>query len=172
MGQSDGHTPEGALFTELVLEVFRLNGRLLTAGDELTRDLGLTSARWQVLGAIALAAAPLPVARIARTMGLTRQAVQRVANELAGEGFVRFVANPDHKRAKLVTLTERGRDAYARASQRQARWANRIAAGLTGLGEAVATLKAARGVLEADEVHHTTTGGSHRDERGHPDQPV
>ncbi len=171
MGQADRHTPEGALFTELVLEVFRLNGRLLAAGDELTRDLGLTSARWQVLGALELAAEPLPVARIARSMGITRQAVQRVANELAEEGFVRFAANPDHKRAKLVTPTERGRDAYARASQRQARWANRIAAGLTGLGEAVAALKAARGVLEADDVHHTTSG-SHRDEQGHPDQPV
>jgi DNA-binding MarR family transcriptional regulator len=114
----------------------------------------------------------LPVARIARNMGITRPAVQRVANEFAEKGFVRFVANPDHKQAKLVTLTERGQEGYAQASQRQARWANRIAAGLISLGEAVATLTAVRGVLEADDVHHTTTGGSHRDEQGHPDQPV
>ncbi len=149
----DSHTAEGALFTELVLEVFRLNGRLLAAGDELTRDLGLTSARWQVLGAVALAAEPLPVARIARAMGITRQAVQRVANELAEEGFVRFAPNPEHKRAKLVTFTERGRTAYARASERQARWANRLAAGLAGLDHALATLEAARKALEADEAH-------------------
>ena len=48
--------------TELILETFRLNGRLLAAGDALVRDLGLTSARWQILGAIALSPVPLPVA--------------------------------------------------------------------------------------------------------------
>ena len=40
--------------TDLVLDVFRLNGALLASGDTLVKDLGLTSARWQVLGAIAL----------------------------------------------------------------------------------------------------------------------
>jgi len=39
--------------TNLILEIFRVNGLLLAAGDRLTRDLGLTSARWQVLGALA-----------------------------------------------------------------------------------------------------------------------
>jgi hypothetical protein len=55
--------------TELILETFRLNGRLLAAGDALVADVGLTSARWQVLGAIALAPVPQPVAHIARNMG-------------------------------------------------------------------------------------------------------
>jgi hypothetical protein len=41
-------------FTELVLEIFRLNGVLLTQGDRLVDDIGLTSARWQVRGAAAL----------------------------------------------------------------------------------------------------------------------
>ena len=96
------HTPEGASLTELILEVFKLNGRLLGAGDQLVASLGLTSARWQVLGAIAFAGAPQPVANIARNMGLTRQAVQRVVNELETEGFLMFAPNPHHQRAKLV----------------------------------------------------------------------
>jgi hypothetical protein len=53
------HTPAGAATTELILETFRLNGLLLEAGDRLVADIGLTSARWQVLGAIALAPVPL-----------------------------------------------------------------------------------------------------------------
>ena len=69
--------------TDLILETFRLNGSLLAAGDAMVADLGLTSARWQVLGAIALSPVPLPVAHIARNMGLTRQAVQRLINEMA-----------------------------------------------------------------------------------------
>jgi hypothetical protein len=39
------HTPAGKTFTDLVLEVFRLNGRLLAAGERLTKPHGLTSAR-------------------------------------------------------------------------------------------------------------------------------
>ena len=99
--------------TDLVLEVFRLNGELIAMGDAMVAEIGLTSARWQVLGAIALSNTPLPIAQIARNMGLTRQAVQRVANELEAEGFVRFAPNPHHQRAKYVLLTRKGEAAYA-----------------------------------------------------------
>jgi hypothetical protein len=58
--------------SDLSVEVFRLNGELLAAGDALVAELGLTSARWQVLGAIALSPAPLPIAHVARNMGLRR----------------------------------------------------------------------------------------------------
>ena len=99
--------------TDLVLETFRLNGRLLASGDALVADLGLTSARWQVIGAIALSPVPLSVAQIARNMGLTRQAVQRLANEMAADGLLRFAPNPHHQRAKLVVLTAAGKSAFA-----------------------------------------------------------
>lgn len=121
------HTPEGASLTELILEVFKLNGRLLSAGDQLVAGLGLTSARWQVLGAIAFAGAPEPVANIARNMGLTRQAVQRVVNELEAEGFLTFAPNPHHQRAKLVVLSKTGAKAFQAAARRQAPWANQLA---------------------------------------------
>jgi DNA-binding MarR family transcriptional regulator len=121
------HTPEGASLTELILEVFKLNGRLLSAGDQLVAGLGLTSARWQVLGAIAFAGAPEPVANIARNMGLTRQAVQRVVNELEAEGFLAFAPNPHHQRAKLVVLSKTGAKAFQAAARRQAPWANQLA---------------------------------------------
>src|ERR671932_2222211 len=92
--------------SRLALEVFRLNGALIAAGDALVAPLGLTSARWQVMGAVAEAHGGLPVAGIARNMGLVRQSVQRLADELAGEGILRFAPNPHHRRAKLVQLTE------------------------------------------------------------------
>ena len=87
--ESSPQTPEGVLLTRLVPELVRLNGRLLAAGDAMTRDLALTSVRWQVLGAVRLPGGPPPVPWIVRTMGLTRQAVPRVAGELPAEGFVR-----------------------------------------------------------------------------------
>jgi DNA-binding MarR family transcriptional regulator len=116
--------------TDLVLETFRLNGRLLVTGDALVADLGLTSARWQVLGAMVLSPLPLSVAQIARNMGLTRQAVQRLANEMRADGLVRFAPNPHHQRAKLVLLTATGKTAFAAVMKRQSAWATELGRGL------------------------------------------
>jgi DNA-binding MarR family transcriptional regulator len=90
-------TPPAKEFTQLILETFRFNGRLLAAGDRLTKKLGLSSSLLQALGAID--EVPLPVAQIARNMGLTRQSVRRTANVLKDKGFVEFQENPNHQRA-------------------------------------------------------------------------
>jgi len=139
--------------TELVLETFRLNGRLLATGDALMADLGLTSARWQVIGAVSLSPVPLPVAHIARNMGLTRQAVQRLANDMERDGLVRFGPNPHHERAKLVLLTRKGKAAFTAAMERQGPWASLLAAGLSmrDIRLAVVTLRTIRQRLEQQE---------------------
>ncbi len=123
------HTKVGAAMTELVLETFRLNGRLLAVGDRLVKPLGLSSARWQVLGAIYFAETPQPVAGLARSMGLTRQGVQRIANELEKDGLVSFQPNPHHKRAQLIVMTKKGQDAYAAADRNQVKWVNELSEG-------------------------------------------
>src|SRR5580658_10642123 len=107
----------------LILSVFRLNGQLIDAGNRLVADISLTSAWWQVLGALALSPTPLPVAHIARNMGLSRQSVQRIADLLAEKGLVQFEANPHHQRAKLVVLTAEGAAAVRAAQERQRPWA-------------------------------------------------
>jgi DNA-binding MarR family transcriptional regulator len=117
--------------TRLVLEAFRLNGCLLAVGDALVADVGLTSARWQILGAIAESQVLLPVAHIARNMGLTRQSVQRLVNEMKRDRLLQFEQNPYHRRAKLVVLTSRGKAAYDAAMKRQRSWANKLAGGLS-----------------------------------------
>lgn len=148
------HTPEGAVATALVIELFRLNGALLAAGDDLLADHGLSSARWQVMGAVGLAAAPLPVAHIARNMGLTRQAVQRIADELAVDGIVEFAPNPHHRRAKLVVLTARGAALYAAADAQQIPWINRLADGIPvrKLADALEVLRELRERLDAAKL--------------------
>jgi DNA-binding MarR family transcriptional regulator len=133
------HTPAGANATALMLEVFRLNGRLLVAGDRLVARLGMTSARWQVLGAIALSPAAEPVARLARNIGLSRQGVQRIVDELRKQALVELQPNPHHRRAKLVVLTEKGRKAYQAASDLQIPWVNALAKGLDPKQIAAAT---------------------------------
>jgi DNA-binding MarR family transcriptional regulator len=125
--KSQGKTKRD-LFTDLVLEVFRLNGQLLAEGDRLTAEFGLTSARWQVMGAIDGEA--IPVVQIAHKMGLKRQSVQRLVDVLADEGLVEFRENPHHQRAKLVQLTDEGHKKLEQIEQIQREWANSIANGL------------------------------------------
>ena len=119
--------------TDLILETFRANGELLAAGDRLVADLNLTSARWQVLGAMGMTSRALPVAHIARDMGISRQAVQRLANELAAQNLVQFKPNPYHQRAKLVVMTAQGQAVFDAAMARQGPWANALADGLSAI---------------------------------------
>jgi len=126
----DPRTPEGDGATEVVLRTFRANGLFLAAGDLLAAPEGLTSARWQVLGAVVLAGRPLTVPQIARRMGLTRQSVQASVNRLVVDGLLEAAANPDHRRSLLIRLTERGRATYAALDRRQAKWINELSVGL------------------------------------------
>jgi len=124
-------TPEGDALTDLVLDLFRLDSLLLTSGDRLVSPLGLTSARWQVLGTIVAAERPQPVAWLARDLGGNRQNVQRIVNDLHKEELVAFEVNPHHRRAQLVVLTEKGRRAFDAAMNLQAPWINGLADGLS-----------------------------------------
>jgi DNA-binding MarR family transcriptional regulator len=114
-----------------MLDLFRATGLILTAGDRLVAPLGLTSARWQVLGAIAAAERPQPVAWLARDLGANRQNVQRIVNDLRADGLVAFETNPHHRRAQLVVLTEKGKRAFDAAMDLQAPWVNDLADGLS-----------------------------------------
>ena len=162
-------TPSSQALTELILEVFRLNGRLLNAGDALTRPLGQTSARWQVLGA--LDENHLTVAEIGRRMGLTRQSVQRTADVLEADGLVSYTENPAHQRAKLAMLTERGRATLDAITNRQIAWSNTVGGDVDedDIRHAIRTLRHVRQAVDA-EVQGAPAKGSRRS--AHPSTPV
>ena len=123
-------TPAGDALTGVILDFFRLNSLIQTSGDRLVARLGLTSARWQILGAIVGAERPQPVAWLARDLGANRQNVQRIINDLHREGLVAFEINPHHRRAQLVVLTEKGRRIFDEAMELQAPWINELSEGL------------------------------------------
>ena len=127
-----------------MLELFRLNSRLLIAGDRLVAPLGLTSARWQILGTISKGEHPQPVAWLARNLGANRQNVQRIVNDLEKEELVTFETNPNHRRAQLVVLTDRGRQIYAAAMALQTPWINSFSVGI-----ALDDIKAMQKVMES-----------------------
>ena len=122
-------TPAGQALTDLMLDLLRATSLILTAGDRLVAPLGLTSARWQILGAIGSAERPQPVSWLARDLGANRQNVQRIVNDLNKDGLVALEANPHHRRAQLVVLTDKGKRAFEAAMDLQAPWVNDLADG-------------------------------------------
>ncbi len=87
----------------------------------------MTSARWKILGAVFETIHPMTVPEVARMMGQSRQAVQRLSNAMQEEGLLDTQPNPDHKRAKKLVLTEHGKEIYAQVMQKQIPWVNSIA---------------------------------------------
>ena len=87
-------------------------------------------------------------------MGLVRQSVQRIADELVAESILRFTPNPHHRRAKLVQLTERGEALFAEANRRWLTLADALAAalGADDAARAAEVLRAAR-----EYLHQTQT---------------
>lgn len=153
-------TAAGEVATRVILATFRANGLLVLAGDLLAAGEGLTSARWQVLGAVALAKRPLTVPQIARRMGLTRQSVHATINRLAADGLVESTPNADHQRSPLIRLTRLGQARYRAMQRRQSAWVDQLVDGLSTadlettarvLGELCQRLEAGR--TEGDDAH-------------------
>ncbi len=119
-------TEAGEAFSQLVVQIFRLNGLLSAAGDALAEPTGQTSARWRVLAAVE--DEPTSVAQIARRWRQARQSVQRLADVLVQDGLAVYEENPSHRRAQLLVLTPKGRTALRAIQSAQAVWANKLGA--------------------------------------------
>ncbi|MGW0802253.1 MarR family winged helix-turn-helix transcriptional regulator [Nonomuraea sp. NPDC002799] len=129
------------LLSGLALGSFRLNGQFMEVAEGLARPSGMTAAWWQVLGAVL--GEPLPVAGIARVMGMTRQGVQRIADLLVERGLAEYRPNPAHRRAKLLRPTAAGREAVAKITPGHQELADRLV-GELGFDDARACLEALR----------------------------
>jgi DNA-binding MarR family transcriptional regulator len=129
---------------ELIGQSFRLNSRLQITADRMSRDVGLSAARWQVLNAIAQATRPATISDIARWMGLARQSVQQVGDALAKDGLITYQPNPKHQRASLVVVTKKAAKLLKQLDERRYAWAREVATMLP-----VADIKVASEVLDA-----------------------
>lgn len=113
----------GKAVLNLVLEILQAAPKLQLKGDKFTQDIGLTSSRWWCLVHVSDNDGRLTVADIARRMNLQRQTVQRFAEALVENDMVFYGENPDHKRARLLSITEKGKRALATVEQRELAWA-------------------------------------------------
>ena len=128
----------------LVADVYELAGVSRRTSEQVARSQGLTAARWHIMSVVREEA--LSVSAVARRLGLARQSVQRVVDDLAASGHVRLDPDPTDRRAPRVTLTAAGQECVARlfAASEAGRDAVLARAGVTAaaLAEARRTVRA------------------------------
>lgn len=129
--------------------VFEVNRLLRDAGERISATAGQTHSRRMVLQA---AGDRATVPDIARQLGLQRQSVQRVADELVQAGLAHYEDNPHHRRSRLLVITAAGKTALAAIQRAHHEW--------------VAELEATVGELDwahlrADLDHIVQTVGNH-----------
>jgi DNA-binding MarR family transcriptional regulator len=103
--------PSADDYRALLAEVYDLAGRSRRRSEAEAASRGSTAARWMAMSAIV--DEDLTVATIARRLGLPRQAVHRVVDDMVAQGHVAKLSNPDHARSELVSLTPQGRSVLA-----------------------------------------------------------
>lgn len=96
----------------LFAELFEAAGIGRHWGETLASREGLTQARWQTMWIAATG--NLTVPQIARRLGVSRQSIQRVVNDVVAEGLASYQPNPDHKASPLIVLTASGEEALQR----------------------------------------------------------
>jgi DNA-binding MarR family transcriptional regulator len=100
----------------LIAEVYAAATALRQSGQAIANAEGARFSHWLLLDA--LTDPYMTVARAARRMGLSRQAVQKTANELDELGCIEFVENPDHKTSPLIHVTDIGVELRERLHRR------------------------------------------------------
>jgi DNA-binding MarR family transcriptional regulator len=113
----------------VVGDVFELAGAFRRLGDGLAGETGQTQARWQLLSVVS--EGDWTVSDAARRLGVSRQAVQRIADAIVADGLAVYEDNPAHRRASLVRLTPAGRDALETITERSAGWRAGVAGRLS-----------------------------------------
>lgn len=112
----NSRTPHPAAL--LIDEIIRLTPRIKTIFAEVNASLGLSAMELTVLSAIVNASHKPTVPQIGRSLGNPRQVIQGAVNKLIEKGLVETTINPDHKRAPLLLVTRRGREAKRNIDQR------------------------------------------------------
>ena len=117
--RSAGPTVDGkaGAIAELMLDVAQCFFRIRALGQKAGLITSWGGGAFGFMRSLALLG-PLTVPQIAQMRPTSRQRMQRLADELAAEGLVRFIDNPKHRRSKLVQLTPKGDTRYRELNAR------------------------------------------------------
>jgi DNA-binding MarR family transcriptional regulator len=97
-----------------VVSVMRAEQIFLTQATTVLRPLGLTFARYQVLGMLR-GRGPLTLGRLGDGLWITPATVTNAVDRLEAAGLCRRLSHPDDARSTLAEITAKGRRVFDRA---------------------------------------------------------
>lgn len=101
-----------------VTALMRVHQLVLTELDDLVRPFGLTFARYEVLVLLSFSrTGSLPLGKIGERLQVHATSVTPLVQRLAEAGLIDRQRHPDDGRAVLATLTEKGRQVLAEATE-------------------------------------------------------
>jgi DNA-binding MarR family transcriptional regulator len=100
------------LLLRIVIDIAAVFFKVRAIGRQIGAMTSWGGGSWGLLRSLILEG-PQTVPQLAASRPVARQRIQLIANELAAEGLVAFVANPAHKRSRLLTITPAGERRYA-----------------------------------------------------------
>lgn len=103
--------------------IFEANRLLREEGERIAATAGQTHSRRMVLQ---VSAGRATVPDIARKLGLQRQSVQRVAEELVQDGLARYEDNPRHRVSRFLVPTAEGEATLAGIQRAHEEWVKDI----------------------------------------------
>jgi DNA-binding MarR family transcriptional regulator len=121
---------KGDAIADLMLEAAQFFFRIRAVGQKTGLITSWGGGAFGFMRSLALLG-PLTVPQIAQMRPTSRQRMQRLADELAAEGLVEFIDNPQHRRSKRVQLTPKGRARYRALDARFLAIASTLGAGLS-----------------------------------------
>jgi len=130
----------------LIADLYQAAGAMRAVGERVASGTGQTQARWQVLSVFSTG--DLTVAQGARRLGVARQGVQRIVNELLSEGLVVDESNPRHRRSAVIQLTDTGLATLAEITRAAEGW-HRLAVRELGSDEILTARRVLRRLISA-----------------------
>jgi DNA-binding MarR family transcriptional regulator len=98
------------------------------------------------------------MSKVSEGFDITPAAASQLVDKLVQSGLIQRVEDPHDRRAKLLNLTDKGRDLIQQGIEERYRWVEELAGQLTAeersqVSEALNTMTEAAKELEAEPVH-------------------
>jgi DNA-binding MarR family transcriptional regulator len=116
-GGANRSASSGSELEGLVLEILGAFFDLRAAGQEQGLVNAAGAGNWGLMR-ILREDGPRTVPEVARMRSVSRQYIQKLANELSEGGLIEMIENPAHKRSKRMRLTRKGEREFERLTGR------------------------------------------------------
>jgi len=115
----------------LAQRLFIIHNLMMRIGDRLVGDLGLTSSRWLMLGAIEQFAEAPTLSELSSNALISVQNVSRMVASMEADGLVERFTVSGRGRATFVRTTDHGRAVHSQAENAARRFTESFLAGLS-----------------------------------------